>query len=456
MEDPTPFLEGGELLMSLGIRFPRTARRQIDYIDRLAARELAGFALDVAECPRLTRAVLEHAERLPFPVFSVAPEVAFIDVVRTVADANAQTSQRRLMTHVRIFDSLQVRVTSGCTTAELLDRIATLTGYDLYADAVGGGRLLDGMPTVPAGAPRGHVLPIVVAGVTHGQLTAIERDGERPAGLVSVQHAAAIAALELERELCQARIADDYRELTLREMLAGQLPAAAVRHRLEREGFEPSEDLVLLALEAVDPSRSGQAVAGLRADLRRAAIPHLLTATDDLYALIATAALQEVPLHGGELRAGASRPFMAADGVELARREALLALHAAQRAGTALASFGGDAAHPSVLPVDRASLERLVDEVLGPLLRYDAEHNTTLVTSLRCYLEHDRGLQDAAARLFVHPNTLAYRLRRVEALTGRRLASVEFQTDLWLALRAQGMLFGVSPVTRPEFVATDN
>jgi PucR family transcriptional regulator, purine catabolism regulatory protein len=85
--------------------------------------------------------------------------------------------------------------------------------------------------------------------------------------------------------------------------------------------------------------------------------------------------------------------------------------------------------------------------VLGPLVRYDAEQQTTLVASLRCYLENDRSLRDAADRLFIHANTLAYRLRRIEELTGRRLASIDTLTDLWIALKAQNMLSSVGDIT---------
>ena len=73
-------------------------------------------------------------------------------------------------------------------------------------------------------------------------------------------------------------------------------------------------------------------------------------------------------------------------------------------------------------------------------MEYDEHHQTDLVRSLRCYLERDRSLREAAALLFVHPNSLAYRLRRIEEITGRRLSSIEAQTELWIALEAQRIL----------------
>jgi PucR family transcriptional regulator, purine catabolism regulatory protein len=457
LEDPTPFLEGGELLMSVGLHFPRTTAAQVGYVERLARRDIAGFALTEEVCPRLTQATLAFARELPFPILSVAPEVSFVEVVRTVANANEQGSQRRLMTHVRIFDSLQSRVASGCTAAELIERIGRITGYDLYAQALDGRELLDGVPVPPPRIARelpsaierplsvagAHVLPVLLDGASLGCLVAVEQKGARAAGLVAVQHAATIVTLELERAAREARIVHEYRALTLNELLGGELAPSAARRRLEREGFDLTTEVALVALACADGSCADRGdLERFSKMLGRRGVPCLTTTLGDrAFALVPAADLSErLTVANGAMRAGASRPQRAEDGLELARREAIVALQAAIRVGKDLVRFGEDGEYPPFLPVDRASLQRLVEAVLGPLLGYDAEHDTTLVASLRCYLESDRSLGAAAKSLFVHSNTLAYRLRRVEEICGRRLASVETQTDLWLALQAQQLL----------------
>ncbi|MEV4184037.1 helix-turn-helix domain-containing protein [Streptosporangium canum] len=55
-------------------------------------------------------------------------------------------------------------------------------------------------------------------------------------------------------------------------------------------------------------------------------------------------------------------------------------------------------------------------------------------------LSANRRTEDAAAALHVHPNTLAYRLRRFTALTGRDLSSTGAFAEVWLAVRAAGQL----------------
>ncbi len=59
-----------------------------------------------------------------------------------------------------------------------------------------------------------------------------------------------------------------------------------------------------------------------------------------------------------------------------------------------------------------------------------------MLESLRAFLRENRSWQRAAAALSVHKQTLVYRMRRVEELTGRRLDSTEHVAELWIALRA--------------------
>jgi len=41
----------------------------------------------------------------------------------------------------------------------------------------------------------------------------------------------------------------------------------------------------------------------------------------------------------------------------------------------------------------------------------------------------------AARALHIHPNTLLYRIRRFEQISGRSLASTESLAEVWLAMR---------------------
>ena len=85
-------------------------------------------------------------------------------------------------------------------------------------------------------------------------------------------------------------------------------------------------------------------------------------------------------------------------------------------------------------PVLRALSERL----LGPLLEYDARHHAGLLSTLESFLACDGSWSACAARMYVHVNTVRYRISRVEALTGRDLSALADRVDFFLALRGSG------------------
>ena len=82
-------------------------------------------------------------------------------------------------------------------------------------------------------------------------------------------------------------------------------------------------------------------------------------------------------------------------------------------------------------PVLRTFRERL----LGPLAEYDARHNAELLSTLRAFLACDGSWSACAARMYVHVNTVRYRIGRIEALTGRDLSALPDRVDFFLALR---------------------
>ncbi|GAA2129172.1 PucR family transcriptional regulator [Glycomyces algeriensis] len=72
--------------------------------------------------------------------------------------------------------------------------------------------------------------------------------------------------------------------------------------------------------------------------------------------------------------------------------------------------------------------------VLDPLLEYDARHRSDLLPTLRRFLECDGSWRQCAASLHLHVNTVRYRMRRVEELTGRDLRNPLDRMDLALAV----------------------
>jgi len=97
----------------------------------------------------------------------------------------------------------------------------------------------------------------------------------------------------------------------------------------------------------------------------------------------------------------------------------------------------------------RDDLEAFARRTLRPLLEHDRGHGSDLLRTLRVFLEEDRVQRRAAARCFVHVNTIVYRVRRIEELLGVDLDDPATVFDITLALRILDLL-GESPTDAPD------
>lgn len=79
----------------------------------------------------------------------------------------------------------------------------------------------------------------------------------------------------------------------------------------------------------------------------------------------------------------------------------------------------------------------LVDPRVAELVRLDEETGSDFTESLRAHLDHFGDVRAAADDLQVHPNTLRYRLRRIQTLTGMDLDDPATRLVVALSLRVR-------------------
>jgi DNA-binding PucR family transcriptional regulator len=114
-------------------------------------------------------------------------------------------------------------------------------------------------------------------------------------------------------------------------------------------------------------------------------------------------------------------------GIERSYREAQISFRSACRPDSP--GSGGEPFH--VRRFDKLGLERilfsdhpatdaqlLADECLEKIIRYDQEKNGQLLRTLRAFLQANGNHAEAAHMLFVHKNTIKYRLQLIRELTG--------------------------------------
>lgn len=141
-------------------------------------------------------------------------------------------------------------------------------------------------------------------------------------------------------------------------------------------------------------------------------------------------------------RVGVSAPFGelhdTPQGLNFARRELA-------GPGTGVSVFDGSVLGTAAIAAPETTVE-LARGVLRGLYALPEDDREPLFTTFRAWADHDGNVKDAAAGLFVHPNTVRHRLRRIEQLTGRSVNSprevaelcLAFEVDARVRLRVDG------------------
>jgi purine catabolism regulator len=458
LPNPTEWLGPGELLMSNGLNIAAEADAQAAFLERLAAAGLSGLGIGAdMHAPPLTDELLARADELAFPLFSIPRELPFVAVSRAVANANSDEEHRRLVSTVQLYEVLGDAVSSGRLGAALLRDLGVRLGCRLV--------LLDaatGLPALPAAEPpppglgerlaaalreRDGAFPGVLR-LDHGTTPAcaLRVSAKWPVALVAIgngaglpdlsllQHAANIAALEVERQKAEQCHAWRLGSQLLEHMLERRLDPASAAQQLRELGIDP-EQVVLAAFRAAAGEPEERE---LHLRLAARGLLHLMLRTDGQLLV----ALPDGPEAMEGLRAaagpdtalGVSDPLRRPDRVPDAAREARWAEAAARSLGGGVARYGD--ATPLFLPRTLGEAESAAERIMGPVIAYDAERGTELVRSLRVFLDENRSWQRSAEILHVHKQTLVYRMRRVEELTGRNLRDMADVVQLWLGLRA--------------------
>jgi len=477
LEDPTPWLQGGELILTTGMGLGGSAATQRAYLKRLIEAGVAGlgFGLGFGH-DKTPRALITTATQADFPLFEVPYPVPFIAITEAIFTRllaeQFDTLQRAVdAEHVLTRAVLEGRGVDGIATsladvtkgwALLLDLHGIPVAATSRAASLRQERIWDELrESRPESASfsltltdRGHHVWVQPVGA-QGRVEAFLAVGkpEQPSQLdrIVAGHALSLFAIELAKARA---VADEKRRLQgdfFDQLSAGSLTAPESTRGLARFGFSRDELLMVVTLEGVQEAVDADALALAATDQasRRGGGGFLVSAHEDGIHLLLPADppadLGELAKTlgervGAELRAGAgSRVGVTEVGRSL--REARYALQVCRLEGWPQAGFADLGTYRLLLSMaDPDALRAFADAMLAPLDDYDGAHGGELVPSLQAFLQHNARWETASAQLFVHRHTLRYRMRKVEELTGRDLGNSFDRMEFWLALRARDLM----------------
>lgn len=460
LPQPWDWLGEGELLMCDGYNFPADPEQQETFIEQLASARLAGLVLaEGMHAPPLTDTARRRADSLSFPVLETEFSVPFVAISRTVAEHNSKAAVASLSRILRVYDRLHEAERRAESRTKLLEEFELEAGARLHVIDSSTGFPVLHASTELSGAlsaqliaslgPGLHPLPAFTRLQAEGRrflalpvgrstaiLIAELLPSSEPTELVLLQHIAAIADLEIARESRDAEAASFRSSKLFARILDGSLSNDGVDARLEAFGFQSTKRWIV-AVAPLGPA----ATDGLQKQLSRAGIAYLLLAELEVTLILTeapTRVVEQVQSSKQTAAVGVSLPAATADRLPDAVREAKWAREAASTSGTASVVYG-DLTSP-FLPRTLEEARTIVARVLGPIIQHDSTEGSELLNTLEAYFVARRSWQAASIALGVHKQTVIYRIKKVEALTGRSLGSVADQSELYLALRARQLL----------------
>ena len=78
--------------------------------------------------------------------------------------------------------------------------------------------------------------------------------------------------------------------------------------------------------------------------------------------------------------------------------------------------------------------EQYRNEKIVKMMKRDVENNSELLLTLGTYLKNDCKVAQTAEELFIHPNTLSYRLKQIQELTAIDFTNMDEKTELYTHL----------------------
>ncbi|ARH93765.1 PucR family transcriptional regulator [Streptomyces sp. MOE7] len=470
---PGKWLQGGELLMTIGLLLPSDPAACRAYVREVTEGGAACLALGLGQGLPYQEApapLVAAAEEAGLPLLTVPDEVPFIAVTKAVFDARAD--EQREVLH-RAF-ATQRRLTAAAAGDGLRPMLAEWTAATGVGAAVLDplGRLLatgDRAQHTPPPQARDLVERVAARGLrgsasstAGGQQLEVQPLGARrlrglllltgrpdDAARSVVPGLVSLLSLELERRHLRDEPERRRRSALLSELLAAEDPAAdRARDMLHSVGLT-AERVRGVVVEPEDGREVADGAAGeaaaqeMAADLALAIPGGLVRVTSTgpggtpggiVEAVVGEDLdVRDVLARFAPHRPAGIGPATAPEAVRVSLRQAAGLLAVSRSAGEPAEARQSQASRLLLDLGDRRTLHGYADSVLGPLDL--ADNGEELIATLAAWLETGGAWDATSRRLGVHRHTVRNRLDKAMDLTGRRLDDPDDRFDLWLATR---------------------
>lgn len=434
-EDPQRFLNGGELILTTGMRLKSAAeqRRFVRQVQRAGAVGI-GFGVGLTH-DAVPPALIAEANRWGLPVVEVPYETPFIAIGKLVADAQSADHLVKLERLIAGHQILARALLTGGGLAELLKHLGSMLRTEIVLTQFTA-QLYNSVAGHPAPKAEGWASYPIPTGRRDACTLWVKQPFE-DTGIVG--YAQNLISVELNNMVKQRQAQRALAGQVLDDVIHGTLEASEATRRLAGVGINSTrKNVVLLAESAAHQKQLGSS-----------SLPQPLAAAvgsvvgKDLVVVVAddgsgaSALARSLSDHlaeaGIHATIGIGGAYTKPNGLRWSYFEARDA-----------ASHGLPVNEPErlsltslLLASEDVPLADMASESLNPLRAFDAAHGAELMSTLESYLGNNGSVAAVAEELTLHRNTVRYRLAQITELTGYDPAQTADRVQLWLALAVQ-------------------
>lgn len=456
LTDPTEWLGDGDLLMTTGIGIPYNKTKQINYIQRLYKAKIVGIVIgENMRAPKDISALLEEAEALGFNVLLMKYEIPFSAITRLIIDYKKNESHNKNHTIMQVYETARLSI-KGLGIKQLLQNLQKNIGSTIY--------LIDSKTFKPwdsdlSELPEKKVKVLfdyylkerntativkkiiindeewmILKLLTQNEASIIIRKNKW-IDYTLLSHVAAVIGIQLERSRFEY---ENFLRLGLEvfdELLQQRFPDKYVTERLKPFNFNLEQSVIFsIKIERPDLNNWNELLCrnNIRVLLKKQPC-RVLGLVDDLSLL---PKIQSILGHS----IGYSSLIDNVMRIHEAVRESNLALEFCVDSKH-IVSYKSCSTIPFWLPKNLEIAKQAYENILGELENYDLTQKSKLITSLKVYLEHNKSWLNASKELHIHKQSLIYRIKKVEEITGRSLNNMDDTAILWFAVKS-GCLIG--------------
>lgn len=443
--DPTPFIEANVLLLVAGIGMNFTEQSIWDaYVERLDRASVAALAFAVGTAhDALPTGLVVACSRFDLPLLEVSPAVPLLKIDQHVESVLQAEHFELLDRGWALADECARLANQGAEISTLLASIYTalqapVAVYDAFDSLIAKYPESTSWRTgTGRGSPSDTLLIPLPMGLSNPCQLAVRLVGTVTDPESVLAPAASILALQLNRSV----VVDASRHQEMRRFVAlcvawSEATRGDVAKAFQDLGLNRSAETVLLVADLSGEHSAAAwqlrlAIHDAFHDVRIAEIDHqmlaLAQAPRDDFSAIADRFLRFQPQIPLVLRS----PTRTIDQLRLSL------VHALDRVRHIDAPQLAPALGLNAIVAATAGrgAREAAEDFVAPLLAHDEQRSTQLLPTLRAWIKHNAQPTRACAELFIHRNSLSYRLRRIEELLNVSLDTVEGQATCLLALR---------------------